>query len=133
MGCKKAVQNLPDGFQLFEMIFSIELRNEGYLSAAYAGLMTTQWTVVLKVFLIIIIHKGKPNMQRCIARNVFLAAIKRVLWFGLLEKNGSIAVLQAENDCTRHTGNYSSGKVDVCFTTANFISLCSWKNWEKWR
>jgi len=102
-GLQKVVHNLPDAIQLFEMICSIEFRNEGYLSEACVGLMTTSWTAALKVVLIIIIHKRKPNIQRCIARNVFLAAIKRVLWFGLLEKNGSIAILQAENDCIRHT------------------------------
>jgi len=41
MGCKKVVQNLPDEIQLFEMMYSIEFLNEGYLSAVYAGLMTT--------------------------------------------------------------------------------------------
>jgi hypothetical protein len=38
---KKIVQNLPGGIRLFEMKCSVEFRNEGYISAAYAGLMTT--------------------------------------------------------------------------------------------
>jgi len=37
---RKVVQNSPDGIQLFG-IRSIEFRNEEYLSAAHAGLMTT--------------------------------------------------------------------------------------------
>jgi hypothetical protein len=40
-GLQKVVQNLPDGIQLIEMIRSIEFRNEIYLSAAHAGLITT--------------------------------------------------------------------------------------------
>jgi hypothetical protein len=50
------------------------------------------------------------NLQReaeCVAMHCtkcFLRGHQKVLWFGLLEKNGSIAILQAENDCTRYKG-----------------------------
>jgi hypothetical protein len=42
---------------------------------------------------------GAMHCTKC-----FLRGHKKILWFGLSEEKGSIAILQAENDCTRYMG-----------------------------